>query len=101
MPTVMKLKRAALACVVAVAFAQTALAHGGQPHTPRDLLTTWGLEPVVMVSLALAGWLYWRGVRRLWKESAAGQGIRRWEAWCYAGGWLALFVALVSPLHPM
>src|SRR5690349_21091740 len=76
-------------------------AHGGKPHTPRDLLTTWGFEPVVIVSLALAGWLYWRGVRRLWKESAMGLGIRRWEAWCYAGGWLALFVALVSPLHPM
>jgi putative membrane protein len=76
-------------------------AHGGKPHTPRDLLTTWGLEPVVLVSLALSGWLYWRGLRRLWREAAAGQGIRRWEAWCYAGGWLALFVALVSPLHPM
>ncbi len=97
----MKTKRAALACVAALAVAQTAFAHGGKPHTPRDLLTTWGLEPVVLVTLALAGWLYWRGVRRLWKEASAGQGIRRWEAWCYAGGWLALFVALVSPLHPM
>jgi putative membrane protein len=76
-------------------------AHGGEPHTPHDLLTTWGLEPFVLISLALAGLLYWRGVRRLWRESAAGQGIRRREAWCYAGGWLALFVALVSPLHPM
>ena len=27
--------------------------------------------------------------------------MRRWEAWAYAGGWLALFVALVSPLHPL
>jgi len=94
-------RRVALAFFVIAFAAPTALAHGGKPHTPRDLLTTWGLEPVVLVSLALAGWLYWRGVRRLWKASAVGLGIRRWEAWCYAGGWLALFVALVSPLHPM
>jgi putative membrane protein len=101
MSAVMKSTRVALACLLSLAMAQTSLAHGGKPHTPRDLLTTWGLEPVVLVSLALAGWLYGRGVRRLWKESATGVGIRRWEAWCYAGGWLALFIALVSPLHPM
>jgi len=28
-----------------------------------------------------------------------GRGIRRWEAGCFAGGWLALFIALVSPVH--
>jgi putative membrane protein len=95
-------RRVAFAGVLLFAFAARAVsAHGGRPHTPHDLLTTWGLEPVVLVSLALAGWLYARGVRRLWNESAPGQGIRRWEAWAYAGGWLALFVALVSPLHPM
>ncbi|HEX8185511.1 MAG TPA: cytochrome c oxidase assembly protein, partial [Blastocatellia bacterium] len=81
--------------------AATSLAHEGKPHRPRDLLTTWGLEPVVLIGLAASAWLYYRGVRRLWRESAAGLGIRKWEAGCYAGGWLALFIALVSPLHPM
>ncbi|HXG92888.1 MAG TPA: cytochrome c oxidase assembly protein [Blastocatellia bacterium] len=61
----------------------------------------WGFEPVVIVCLALSAWLYIRGVRRLWRESSAGRGIRKWEAACYAGGWFALFIALVSPLHPM
>ena len=78
-----------------------ARAHGGKPHSPRDLLTTWGLEPVVLVCLALSAWLYWRGLRRLWGGAEAGRGVRRREAWAYAGGWLALFVALVSPLHPL
>jgi putative membrane protein len=81
--------------------APQARAHGGKPHSPRDLLTTWGFEPVVLVCLALSAWLYWRGLRRLWREAEAGRGVRRWEAWAYAGGWLALFVALVSPLHPL
>jgi putative membrane protein len=94
-------RRLALALFFVATRAGDALAHEGKPHRPRDLLTTWGLEPVVLVGLALAGWLYIRGVRRLWRESSAGLGVRKWEAACYAGGWLALFVALVSPLHPM
>ena len=81
--------------------APQARAHGGKPYDPRDLLTTWGFEPVVLVCLALSAWLYWRGLRRLWHEAEAGRGVRRWEVWAYAGGWLALFVALVSPLHPL
>jgi putative membrane protein len=76
------------------------LAHGGTPHTWSDLSREWGLDPLVLLSLALAGWLYAQGVWRVWRASGVGHGIRRWEAWCYAGGWAALFVALVSPLHP-
>ena len=80
------------------------LAHNGKPHTWHDLARTWSFEPGVIVALALSGILYWRGVRRMWREPQreAGRrgGVRPWEAWCYAGGWLALFVALVSPLHP-
>jgi putative membrane protein len=66
-----------------------------------DLWTTWGWEPVAVASLALSIWLYFSGVRRLWRAAEPGAGIRRWEAATFAGGWLALFVALVSPLHPM
>ena len=78
----------------------TVFGHGGRPHQFSDLPYTWGRDPLVWLSLALSGWLYLRGVRRLWRESGAGRGIRRWEAWSYAGGWAALFVALASPLHP-
>ena len=78
-----------------------ALAHEGKPHKFADLIYTWGLDPLVIAGLALSGWLYLRGVRRLWRAAERGRGIRRWEAWCYAGGWFALCVALVSPLHPM
>ena len=86
----------------ACAMAQSsALAHGGKPHGPEDVWKTWGWEPLVVISLALSGWLYARGVRRLWRESGKGAGIRKWEAAAFAGGWLALFVALVSPLHPL
>ncbi|MFL6333577.1 MAG: cytochrome c oxidase assembly protein [Pyrinomonadaceae bacterium] len=86
-------------CLLPFAFGEAA-AHGGEPHQLSDLPYTWGRDPLVWLSLALSGWLYARGVRRLWRESGRGRGVRRWEAWCYAGGWAALFVALVSPLHP-
>src|ERR1051325_9402555 len=95
------IRRIALA-VFACAITPVAVhAHGGKPHGPGDLWKTWGWEPGVVLSLALSGWLYARGVRRLWQASAPGVGIRKWEAMAYGGGWLALFVALVSPLHPL
>jgi len=75
--------------------------HDGRPHAVEDLLYTWGLDPLVLAGLALSGWLYWRGVRRLWRSAEGARGVRRWEAWCFAGGWATLFVALVSPLHPL
>lgn len=78
-----------------------ASAHAGKPHNLADLIYTWGLDPLVVGGLALSGWLYVRGVRRLWRGAGRERGIRRWEAWAYAGGWFALFVALVSPLHPL
>jgi putative membrane protein len=91
----------ALAALIALAAQPCALAHEGKPHKPDDLWKTWGWEPVVILCLALSLWLYLRGVSRLWRAAAAGVGIRRWEAAAYLAGWLALFVALVSPLHPM
>jgi putative membrane protein len=87
--------------VIALGGVTIALSHDGRPHRPRDLLTTWGLDPVVIVSLALAGALYVLGLRRLWRDASAGRGIRKWEAVAFGAGWLSLFVALVSPLHPL
>lgn len=78
----------------------TLLAHGGEPHAFHDLWTTWGWEPLPILGLVLSAWLYARGVRRLWRASRVGGGIQKWEAGCFAGGWAALFAALVSPIHP-
>src|SRR3712207_1730234 len=60
------------------------LAHGGKPHQLSDLPYTWGRDPVVWACLLASGWLYARGVRRLWRESGRGRGVRRWEAAAYA-----------------
>jgi cytochrome c oxidase assembly factor CtaG len=61
----------------------------------------WTWEPGALANLALAGWLYFLGTRRLWAAAAPGRGVRRWQAACFWGGWAALALALVSPLHAM
>ncbi len=90
-----------LVVALVLALPATVFAHEGKPHHPRDLLFTWGLDPVVIASLVLSGWLYFHGLRMMWREAGSGRGIKRWEAAAFAAGWFALFVALVSPLHPL
>src|SRR4051812_46314548 len=70
---------------------------GTRPAAPRDwheLWHSWGSEPGVIIPLVLSGVLYALGVRKLWRDGS-GRGVRRWEAAAFAGGWLALVVALV------
>jgi cytochrome c oxidase assembly factor CtaG len=66
--------------------------HAGQPHNWHDLARAWSFEPLVVISLVISAGFFIIGLRRC-------KSLRTWEALCFAGGWLALFVALVSPLH--
>ncbi|HEX8453326.1 MAG TPA: cytochrome c oxidase assembly protein [Longimicrobium sp.] len=76
-----------------------AWAHTGKPLAPHDLWTAWAFDPGVVVALFVSAWLYSRGTERLWRRSGVGRGVRRWEAGCFAAGWVTLAVAMVSPLH--
>jgi putative membrane protein len=83
------------------------LAHGGAgvdvsrgPASWHELWRAWGAEPLSIMGLVLSAWLYIVGLQRTWRASGIGHGIKRWEAACFAAAWLALFIALVSPLHP-
>jgi putative membrane protein len=77
----------------------SAFPHDGQPLAPHDLWTAWSWEPLVVASLMLSAWLYFRGLRALWRSAGRGRGIRAWEAAAFALGWLFLAIALISPLH--
>jgi putative membrane protein len=79
--------------------ASSAFAHDGQLLAPHDLWRAWSLEPAIIICLGLSAWLYLRGVRSLWRSAGPGHGIRRWEVGAFAGGWIVLLLALVSPLH--
>lgn len=78
-----------------------AAAHESVPLEPHDLWRAWTLDPWVLGGIALAAWLYARGVRRVWGRAGAGRGVRRWQAACFAAGAGALIVALVSPLDAL
>ncbi|HEX6042812.1 cytochrome c oxidase assembly protein, partial [Longimicrobium sp.] len=98
------MRRAAVSGAVAgwIALAPAdAWAHAGRPVAPHDAWTAWSTDPGVWILLLASGWLYARGVERMWRRSGTGRGIRRWQAGCFAAGWTALFVAMATPLHAM
>ena len=68
------------------------LLHGGQPHNWHDLARAWSFEPWVVAGLVLAAGLFIAG---FWRHGSK----RIQEPIWFAGGWIALVVALVSPLH--
>jgi putative membrane protein len=100
-----RLRLSAIAVAVA---AGPAYAHGGPaaftadagPRSWGELWRTWGFEWPVVIPLILTGAVYAAGVGRMWRKAGVGRGVRVREALCFAGGWLALAAALVSPLHP-
>ena len=94
-------RKAVIGAALVLMAAVPVLAHEGEPPAPHDLWTAWSFEPVVMVGLLVSAWLYVRGVRRVWRQAEAGRGVRWWEAASFAGGWLALVVALVSPVDAL
>jgi len=87
------------ACALALAAVpRPAWAHAGRAPEPHDLWTTWTFAPAVIIGLALACWLYARGVRALWRSAGIGRGVGRWRVACFAGGGTVLALALVSPI---
>src|SRR5207302_3016162 len=50
--------------------------------------------------LLLSAVWYFAGTKKFWSLSGYGRGVKRWEAGAFTAGWLALLIALVSPLHP-
>jgi putative membrane protein len=89
------------ACAVLASAARPALAHDGRPLAPHDLWSAWEWHPAVTVPLVLTAIFYLVGVRRVWARSSRGRGVRHRDALSFAAGWVALTVAVVSPLHAL
>lgn len=60
-----------------------------------DLFTRWVFDPVVVVSITAAAWLYLAGLRRV---RAAGRPLRHAWAAAFFAGLSAIALALVSPI---
>ena len=69
--------------------------HQGEPLAAHDVWGAWNLDPVVVVVLAMLAGAYVHGV---WRRPRLGQQTR---TWCFGAGFVALAVALVSPLDPL
>jgi putative membrane protein len=92
----MRLTHVTSAAAITALAATAAHAHGAP--TPRG---GWAAEPVAAAGVVLTAVLYAAGVARLWRASGVGRGVPFTDVAWFAGGWLALAVALVSPLHPI
>ncbi|MBP2296125.1 cytochrome c oxidase assembly protein [Azospirillum rugosum] len=69
----------------------------GAPPLPEGLWQAWNWDPVLLAGFALAAVAY-AGFEVRHRQSKRGQPDRRWRrASCFAGAWLVLFAALVSP----
>jgi putative membrane protein len=91
--------RIVLALLLSIIAATTADAHEKiELQNQHELLAWWSFEPGVVIPLLLSAWLYVRGVRRL--AGVSQTSVRKSDLLCFAGGWLTLVIALVSPLHP-
>jgi len=90
----------ALLVLTLAAAAPAALAHAVDPAVGEAAPTLWhgSFEPWVLVLLALSALWYAIGVLRLWRHAGVGRGISRMHTAAFASGWLALVLALVSPL---
>jgi putative membrane protein len=86
----------ALALLAGVA--APAQAHPGRAPQPHDLWSAWTIAPVVLGGCLVGTWLYARGVRAARRRASGARAAARWRTGCYAGAWIALLAALVSPI---
>lgn len=75
-----------------------AWAHPGQAMAPHDLWSTWTLDFPLLGMLALAAAWYVLGVGHLWARAPASRGLTRRHCAAFAAGFLAILLALVSPI---
>jgi putative membrane protein len=78
-----------------------AWAHPGRAPEPHDLWTAWTLAPAVLGGCVVAAWAYARGVRAARLRAPRARVAALWRACCYACAWIALLVALVSPVDAL
>lgn len=79
--------------------AAPALAHAGEDHAGGAL--AWNGDPWIIGGLALSGFLYALGMRRLWRNAGRGAGVPAWRIACFAAGMVTLAVSLLSPVDTL
>lgn len=96
----LRLRTGLIAILIAMMPAM-ALAHTRPRPTPENVWAAWYLDPVVVVSMLLASWLYLRGVRDLWITAGQDKVISRRRRNAWYGAMISLAVALFSPIDAL
>src|SRR5436309_1681100 len=60
-------------------------------------MSHWVFDPISLACLLASGALYVAGVSRLWARAGRG-GVRPWQLSAFTAGWIALVLALLSPV---
>ena len=71
-------------------------AHAGQPPAPHDVWSAWNPDPLVVLGFVLVVWAYRRG-----RPGERRRGLDAWRGRFFAGGLVALGIALLSPLDAL
>lgn len=74
------------------------IAHLGAAPGSTGPDSAWEFDPWIATGLFLAASLYVAGLRAL-RQATGRTGKLRREGWFFAAGWLALALALLSPVH--
>jgi putative membrane protein len=74
--------------------------HTGEAHDAATGLA-WNADPWLIGCMAAAGFLYARGIQRLWANSRRGAGVSIARAACFVAGMATLVVALLSPVDTL
>lgn len=80
--------------------ADEALAHGAPLDRPIGW-ADWNWDVVILLNLVLAGWLYARGLKTIWRRTSPGHVVSPGQAWSFLGGFLVVSVAVISPLDQL
>lgn len=67
-------------------------------HAHSEWQLTGGGQEFIVAAMFVTAVLYARGLSRLWNAAGRRRGVTHGEAWCYVIGWVAVGVALLSPL---
>ncbi|HWI84008.1 cytochrome c oxidase assembly protein [Ramlibacter sp.] len=89
---------------LALLFLGVALAGAAGPASAHDTATAawhWNGQPWLLWLLALSALLYVAGIARLWRHAGRSRGIGRAQVAAFAGGWLTLVMALVTPVDTL
>lgn len=87
-----------ISAAIVISIPIQAMADVGARVAPNNAWNSWNFDPLVILTLCVAGWLYGRGFQRLRQRGRQTNSVKRFHRFCYYVGLTVIGVALLSPL---